>query len=81
MSKTGCDKNCSTCDINNRSFCAVQLGLKSQELIVQQQEMINSLVQILSPLLSGGAAPISPNLGGETERVSEIHQSPNFNKV
>lgn len=78
MAKTGCDKNCSTCDINNRTFCAVQLGLKNQELIVQQgeiiaqqQEMIGSLVNLLSPLFSQGAAPITPNLGGE-EKVPEV---------
>lgn len=78
MAKNGCDKDCSTCDIGNRTFCAVQLGLKNQELIVQQgaviaqqQEMIGSLVQILSPLLSQSAAPITPNLGGE-EKVPEV---------
>ena len=74
MAKTGCDKDCSTCDMNNRTFCAVQLSLANQELIMQQgniiaqqQEMINSLVKILSPLLSQDTAPISPIPGGEVK--------------
>lgn len=81
MAKTGCDKNCSTCDINNRSFCAVQLGLKNQELIMaqgaiisQQQEMIGSLIQLLSPLFKQDAAPISPIPGGEEVKVPEVKQ-------
>lgn len=79
MAKTGCDKDCSTCDMGNRTFCAVQLGLKNQELIVRQgaiisrqQEMIGSLVQLLSPLLAQDAAPIPPIPGGgEPEKVPE----------
>lgn len=31
MAKEGCDKNCTTCDIGNRAYCAVQLGLKNQD--------------------------------------------------
>ena len=34
MAKEGCDKNCATCDIGNRAYCAVQLGLKNQELLM-----------------------------------------------
>lgn len=78
MAKTGCDKDCSTCALDNRMFCAVQLGLKNQELILQQgaiiskqQEMISSLVQLLSPLLSQAAAPIPPMPGGGKDKVPE----------
>lgn len=71
MAKTGCDKNCSTCDLNNRAFCAVQLGFKNQELILQlgaalqeQQKITSSLIQVLSPLLGKNEAPIPPIPGG-----------------
>lgn len=78
MAKTGCDKDCSTCDLANRSFCSVQLGFKNQELILQQnaillqqQEMIGSLIKLLSPLLTQDTAPIPPMPGGEEVKVPE----------
>lgn len=72
MAKNGCDKNCSTCDLGNRTFCSVQLSLKNQELIMQQEkkmdemeETMKTLIQILSPLLGSSTTPISPNPDGE----------------
>lgn len=72
MAKNGCDKNCSTCDLGNRTFCSVQLSLKNQELIMQQEkkmddmeETMKTLIQILSPLLGANNTPISPNPDGE----------------
>lgn len=32
--KDKCDKNCATCTTDNRSFCAVQLALANQELLL-----------------------------------------------
>lgn len=61
MAKTGCDKNCSTCDIGNRAFCAVQLGLKNQELLLNVQNTVQALIGVLAPLLPAqDAAPTSP---------------------
>lgn len=72
MSKTGCDKNCSTCDIGNRAFCAVQLGLKNQELLLNMQNTVQALIGVLAPLLPAqDAAPISPIPGGEEVKVPE----------
>nr|UWD69353.1 MAG: hypothetical protein [Bacteriophage sp.] len=66
MAKEGCDKNCATCDIGNRAYCAVQLGLKNQELLMNMQTIISGLIQVLTPILTPGSAPIqSPNLGGD----------------
>lgn len=72
MAKQGCDKDCSTCDMNNRTFCAVQLGLKNQEIILKQQEVITSLVGILSPLFPQAAAPIAPSIPGEEELKEKV---------
>lgn len=65
--KNGCDKDCSTCDVGNRAFCAVQLGLKNQELLIQQsatiaqqQEIIKTLVSVLTPVLSSSTSLIKP---------------------
>ena len=72
MAKTGCDKNCSTCDIGNRAFCAVQLGLKNQELLLNVQNTVQALIGVLAPLLPAqDAAPISPIPGGEEVKVPE----------
>jgi hypothetical protein len=66
MAKEGCDKNCATCDIGNRAYCAVQLGLKNQELLMNMQTIVSGLIQVLTPILTPGSAPIqSPNLGGD----------------
>lgn len=58
MAKEGCDKNCATCDIGNRAYCAVQLGLKNQELLMNMQTIISGLIQVLTPILTPGSAPI-----------------------
>lgn len=72
MAKTGCDKNCSTCDIGNRAFCAVQLGLKNQELLLNVQNTVQALIGVLAPLLPAqDAAPILPIPGGEEVKVPE----------
>lgn len=72
--KTGCDRDCSTCDVGNRSFCAVQLSLKNQELLIeqqstiaQQQEIIKSLVEVLTPILSPSASLTSPDVVSHPE--------------
>ena len=61
MAKEGCDKNCATCDIGNRAYCAVQLGLKNQELLMNMQTIISGLIQVLTPILTvRGAAFCCP---------------------
>nr|DAF47727.1 MAG TPA: SAM superfamily protein [Myoviridae sp. ctByu2] len=72
MAKQGCDKDCSTCGINNWTYCAVQFGLKNQELLLQQQEMISSLITILSPLFSQATAPIAPSIPGEEDVKEKV---------
>ena len=87
MAKEGCDKNCATCDIGNRAYCAVQLGLKNQELGLKNQELlmnmqtiVSGLIQVLTPILTPGSAPIqSPNLGGDVpaEEKPKAEEAPN----
>lgn len=80
MAKEGCDKNCATCDIGNRAYCAVQLGLKNQELLMNMQTIISGLIQVLTPILTPGSAPIqSPNLGGDVpaEEKPKVEEAPN----
>lgn len=73
-------KNCATCDIGNRAYCAVQLGLKNQELLMNMQTIISGLIQVLTPILTPGSAPIqSPNLGGDVpaEEKPKAEEAPN----
>ena len=84
MAKEGCDKNCATCDIGNRAYCAVQLGLKNQELLMNMQTIISGLIQVLTPILTPGSAPIqSPNLGGDVpaEEKPKAEEAPNKKKI
>ncbi len=54
--KEQCDKNCATCPMDNRTYCAVQIALATQSLVLQQSEAIAALTQRMAPT----AAPIQP---------------------
>lgn len=83
MAKEGCDKNCATCDLTNRTYCAVQIGLKNQEILLKQQAIITGLLQVLSPLLSTSDAPItSPSMGDEVPPldITKVEEVPTNKK-
>lgn len=55
MAKEKCDKNCATCSNDNRSFCAVQMAMANQELIIALTAKIDRLTEadgqiLLSPI-------------------------------
>jgi hypothetical protein len=54
--KETCDKNCATCALDNRSYCAVQIALANQSLILQLAESVSSL----SKSMAVTAAPLQP---------------------
>lgn len=43
MAKEKCDRNCATCAQENRSFCAVQMAMANQELLVNLSKQIEEL--------------------------------------
>lgn len=43
MAKDKCDRNCSTCTIDNRTFCAVQMVLANQEMIMAIQKRVEEM--------------------------------------
>lgn len=35
MAKDKCDRDCSTCGNDNRSFCAIQMAMANQEILLE----------------------------------------------
>ena len=44
MAKDKCDRNCSTCSVENRSFCAVQMAIANQELLMSLTKKLDDIV-------------------------------------
>lgn len=44
MAKEKCDRNCATCGAENRSYCAVQMAIANQELLMSISNTVNELV-------------------------------------
>lgn len=45
MAKDKCDRNCATCAAENRSFCAVQMAMANQEILMAMSAKLDSLVE------------------------------------
>lgn len=60
MAKDKCDRNCKTCGIDNRSYCAVQISLANQEMLMQLGQSIANLANAMSPLLTPGENIVPP---------------------
>lgn len=43
MAKDKCDRNCATCGAENRSFCAVQMAMANQEILLALSTKIDAL--------------------------------------
>ncbi len=43
MAKDKCDRNCATCGAENRSFCAVQMAMANQELLLEVSAKLDAL--------------------------------------
>lgn len=43
MAKQNCDKDCSSCSTDQRCFCAVQMGITNQELLIRIAQEIDKL--------------------------------------
>lgn len=68
MAKDKCDRNCATCGAENRSFCAVQMAMANQELLLALSAKIDALsamnnAELIPPVIAeptdSGAATIS----------------------
>lgn len=46
MAKEQCDRNCATCGAENRSYCAVQMAIANQELLMSISNTVNELAAI-----------------------------------
>lgn len=67
MAKDKCDRNCATCGAENRSFCAVQMAMANQEILLALSAKIdalssNSNAELIPPVIAeptdSGAATI-----------------------
>lgn len=45
MAKEKCDKNCATCSNDNRSFCAVQMAMANQEILISLARKIETIFE------------------------------------
>ncbi len=45
MAKDKCDRNCATCGAENRSFCAVQMAMANQEILMAMSVKLDALVE------------------------------------
>lgn len=68
MAKDKCDRNCATCGAENRSFCAVQMAMANQELLLAMSAKIDALaarndIELIPPVIAeptdSGAATIN----------------------
>lgn len=54
--KEKCDKNCATCSMDNRSYCAIQISIANQEMLMQLHENLSVLTgksaSIIQPTIS-----------------------------
>lgn len=46
MAKEKCDRDCSTCNAENRSFCAVQMVMANQEILLALVKKVDELAII-----------------------------------
>lgn len=68
MAKDKCDRNCATCGAENRSFCAVQMAMANQELLLAISAKLDALTvknkaEFIQPVIAeptdSGAATIN----------------------
>lgn len=43
MAKEKCDRDCSTCNAENRSFCAVQMAIANQEILLALAKKVDDI--------------------------------------
>lgn len=61
MAKEKCDRDCSTCNTENRSFCAVQMAIANQEILLTLVKKVDDLsirqeasAELISPACNTG---------------------------
>lgn len=68
MTKDKCDRNCATCGAENRSFCAVQMAMANQEILMAMSAKLDALTsknnaELIPPVIAeptdSGAATIN----------------------
>lgn len=68
MAKDKCDRNCATCNAENRSFCAVQMAMANQEILMAMSVKLDALTaqnnaELIPPVIAeptdSGAATIN----------------------
>ena len=64
MAKDKCDRNCATCGAENRSFCAVQMAMANQEILM-------ALLQEIRDMKSNSGEFITPQFTPSPEKKAE----------
>lgn len=64
MAKDKCDRNCATCGAENRSFCAVQMAMANQEILM-------TLLQEVREMKSSSGELIVPQFTPSPEETAE----------
>lgn len=64
MAKEKCDRNCATCGTDNRSFCAVQMAMANQELLL-------SLLKEVKDMKNGDKDFILPSLASDKSEPTD----------
>lgn len=64
MAKDKCDRNCATCGAENRSFCAVQMAMANQELLLH-------ILQEMRDMKTGSGDLIAPQFTPSPEENAE----------
>lgn len=62
MAKDKCDRNCATCGAENRSFCAVQMAMANQELLMAMSAKLDALAannnaELIPPVIAEPTVP------------------------
>lgn len=73
MAKDKCDRNCSSCTIDNRTFCAVQMAIANQEMIMAIQKRVEEMnerqmkkEELIHPAYNGIAEPTDSGTASQT---------------
>lgn len=72
MAKEKCDRDCSTCNAENRSFCAVQMTMANQEILLSLVKKIDemainkdTITELIAPVCNTGISEPTDS-GAET---------------
>lgn len=70
MAKQNCDKDCMTCALEQRSYCAVKMSIANQEMLMALTAKIDALAvtgktELISPIISEPTVPGAETINDE----------------